>query len=80
MGGEGLEPPVSERADLQSARLPITGYPPKNNLIEHLLKYKNKTKINIEVTLTITNQILVLHEGFKPPTNWVETNRSIQLN
>ena len=29
VGEEGLEPPVSKRADLQSARLPITGYPPK---------------------------------------------------
>ena len=28
MGREGLEPPVSERADLQSARLPVTGYSP----------------------------------------------------
>ena len=28
VGEEGLEPPVSERADLQSARLPVTGYSP----------------------------------------------------
>ena len=28
VGGEGLEPPVSMRIDLQSTRLPITGYPP----------------------------------------------------
>ena len=28
VGEEGLEPPVSKRTNLQSARLPITGYSP----------------------------------------------------
>lgn len=28
VGAGGLEPPVSERTDLQSVRLPITGYAP----------------------------------------------------
>ena len=35
VGEEGLEPPVSKRADLQSARLPITGYPPKHLNVQH---------------------------------------------
>ncbi len=29
VGAGGLEPPVSGRTDLQSVRLPITGYAPK---------------------------------------------------
>ena len=39
VGGEGLEPPVSKRTDLQSARLPITGYPPKWELTFPLYIY-----------------------------------------
>ena len=43
VGADGLEPPVSLRTDLQSARLPITGYAPNLYVcyIIHI-KYRNK--------------------------------------
>lgn len=41
MGAGGLEPPVSERTDLQSVRLPITVYRPNNSIILLIIQKQN---------------------------------------
>ena len=56
VGADGFEPPVSLRTDLQSARLPITGYAPNFILCMFVISYI----LNIETNIKISNYIKII--------------------